>query len=338
MKVFLTGSKGYVGNVMARILIEKGHQVIGCDTEFYPQGFLDLKSPDIKSLKKDIRDLNQNDLENCDAVIHLAALSNDPIGEINPNLTNEINFKGTIHVAKLAKKIGASRFIFSSSCSIYGANDEVVDERSEMAPLTAYAKSKVDSENELLQLKDENFSPVILRNATVYGISPSQRIDLVVNNLIASVINTGKIKLLSDGTAWRPLLHVEDMARAFELMLNIEKDVISGQVFNVGENDENYKVREIAEMIGRIVPDSEIEFAKEASKDKRSYKVSFDKIKKIGFKTKWNLEKGIKDIYNSMNDEKFRNIDFKSKSYSRVAYIKWLLETRKLDENLRFKN
>lgn len=338
MKVFVTGVKGYVGNVLIDVLKEKNHNVIGCDIGYYPQEFLDKKATVVECIKKDIRDLESTDLEGCDAVIHLAGLSNDPLGEINPNLTDEINYKATIHLAKLAKENKIKYFVFSSSCSIYGANSDIVDENSSMDPLTAYAKSKVDSENKLLELKDETFSPIILRNATVYGISPSQRLDLVVNNLIASVVSTGKIKLLSDGSAWRPLLHVEDMARAFEFMITSDIDKVAGQIFNVGSNDDNYKVKEIAEMIGNIIPKSKITFAEDASKDNRSYKVNFDKIEKLGFKTKWKLEDGIKDIYETMINNNFSENDFNVDSYFRVKYLKRLLDKKILDSNLRYVN
>jgi nucleoside-diphosphate-sugar epimerase len=338
VKVFVTGVKGYVGNVLIDVLKEKNHTIIGCDTGFYPQEFLDKKSTIIECIKKDIRDLESKDLEGCEAVIHLAGLSNDPLGEINPNLTNEINYKATIHLAELAKENKIKYFVFSSSCSIYGANSDIVDENSQMAPLTAYAKSKVDSENKLLELKDDFFSPIILRNATVYGISSSQRLDIVVNNLVASVVSTGKIKLLSDGSAWRPLLHVEDMARAFEFMITSDIEKVAGQIFNVGSNNDNYKVREIAEMIGNIIPKSKIMFAEDASKDNRSYKVNFDKIEKLGFRTKWTLEDGIKHIYETMINNNFSENDFNADSYFRVKYLKRLLDKNILDSNLRYMN
>jgi len=236
LKVLVTGNQGYVGSVITEKLISQGFEVLGCDIGYFPQDFKRLENQ-IQTMKKDVRDITKKDIDECNAIIHLAALSNDPLGEINPSLTNEINFLATIRLAKLAKEIGIERFVFSSSCSIYGASEDIVNEKSPMEPLTAYAKSKVNSEKELLKLKDDNFHPTILRNATVYGISPSQRLDLVVNNLIGSAITTNKIHLMSDGTSWRPLLHVEDMSSAFIHVLKSPKELVSGGIFNVGKNE-----------------------------------------------------------------------------------------------------
>jgi len=337
MKVFLTGNKGYVGNVLAKKLVEENFDVVGCDLEFFPQKFTNSDIPQVRTLKKDVRDLIDKDLQDCDAVLHLAGLSNDPLGELNPALTNEINFLATVKLAKLAKDISIERFVFSSSCSTYGSNNDVVNENSQLSPLTAYAKSKVDSERELIKLKDDKFMPIILRNATVYGVSPSQRFDLVVNNLVCSAITTGKIKLLSDGTAWRPILHVEDMADAFIHMLKTGNNV-AGQCFNVGSNDDNFSVREIAEEINKEIPESEIEYPKEPTKDKRSYKVNFDKIHNIGYKTKWNLKDGIVQIVDAIKNQKFKEENFNDKAFYRMKYIKWLIESGVIDKNLKFTN
>lgn len=339
MRVFLTGHRGYVGNVLAQMLSKENFEVIGCDVEYFPQGFIDSDTSKVISLKKDIRDLTKSDLKNCSAILHLAALSNDPLGEINPSLTEDINFSATIDLAKKAKEAGVERFVFSSSCSSYGANSEIVDETSNLAPITAYAKSKINSERELIKMRDKHFSPIILRNATVYGISPSQRLDLVVNNLVGAAVTTGKVKLLSDGTSWRPLLHVDDMAKAFILALKSPKHVISGEIFNVGSNEDNYTTKQIAEKIETIIPESKIEYAQNANKDTRSYKVNFDKIRdKLGYTTRWNLEDGIKQIYETMKNKEFSESDFKDKAYYRVTYIKWLLENGILDNSLKFKN
>ena len=336
MKVLVTGNKGYVGSVITEELSKQGFDVLGLDVGFFPKGFVESKY-DVDTISKDIRDVERKDIEDCHAIIHLAGLSNDPLGELDSSLTNDINFLSTIRLAKMAKEVGVERFVFSSSCSIYGANDNEVNEKSKMEPLTAYAKSKVESEQELLKLKDDKFSPTILRNATVYGISPSQRLDLVVNNLVGSAVTTNKIHLMSDGTSWRPLLHVEDMALAFIHMLKSPKEKISGGIFNVGNNNENFRVIQIAEKIKEIIPGTEIEFSKEASKDKRSYKVNFDKIKnELGFETKWTLEKGIKQIFNVMKEKNFSNQDFKAEKYYRVAHINSLIKEKKIDSSLRF--
>lgn len=338
MRVLVTGNLGYVGSVITEKLISQNFEVLGCDVGYFPQDFMSVENK-IETIKKDVRDITKKDIQGCDAIIHLAALSNDPLGEIDSTLTNEINFLATIQLAKLAKEIGINRFIFSSSCSIYGASDDIVNENSKMEPLTAYAKSKVDSEKELLKLKNDDFCPTILRNATVYGISPSQRLDLVVNNLVGSAVTTNKIYLMSDGTSWRPLLHVEDMASAFIHVLKSSKQMVSGKIFNVGKNEENHKVIEIAEKIKKIIPNTEIEFSKQASKDKRSYKVNFDKIKnELGFVPSWNLDEGIKQVYNILLDKQFTEESFRDKTYYRIAYINWLLQNKMIDSSLRFNN
>jgi len=337
MKVFVTGHKGYVGNVLTKLLLEENFQVVGCDLEFYPQGFTNEDLSDVISIKKDIRELTSDDLKECSAVLHLAALSNDPLGEINPSLTNAINFSATVRLAKIAKQAGVQRFVYSSSCSTYGANDDIVNEESSLEPLTAYAKSKVDSEKELLKLKGGGFSPIILRNATAYGISPSLRLDLVVNNLVSAAVTTGKVQLLSDGTAWRPLLHVEDMSRAFILCLKVPENKINGEIFNVGSNDDNYTVREIAEKVEEIIPNSTIKYSETANKDSRSYRVNFDKITNIlGFKTKWSLESGIKHIYDVIKKKDFSEEDFNDRKFYRVRYLKYLIENKKVNSNLEF--
>jgi len=335
MRVFVTGNLGYVGSVLVEQLLQNDIEVVGCDIEFYPRGFLQKTQLKIIQIRKDIRNLDEGDLKECTAVFHLAALSNDPLGEINSSLTNDINFFATLRLAKLAKKIGVERFVFSSSCSTYGANTEFVNESSSLAPLTAYAKSKVDSEKEILKLKDDNFTPTNLRSGTAYGLSDSQRFDLVVNNLTCSAFTTNKVKLLSDGTAWRPLVHVEDMANAFITVLKSPKNEIYGETFNVGSNDENYQVREIAEFVESIVPDSKIEYGKNANKDSRSYKVDFSKIKnKLGYENKWTLLEGIKEIYKELKKKSFTEEDFKDKKFYRVEYIKWLIDQQKIDDQL----
>ena len=269
------------------------------------------------------------------SVMHLAGLSNDPLGELNSSITDIINFQETVRLSKLAKSVGVSRFIFSSSCSTYGVNADTVNEESPLEPLTAYAKSKVESEKSLLSLQDNNFAPVILRSATAYGISPSMRLDLVVNNLTASAFVTGLVKLLSDGTAWRPIIHVKDMARAFVTTLKADFSDVKGEIFNVGSNNENFIVREIANMVEKRVPNSRIVYQENASKDKRSYKVDFSKItERIGFKTKENLSEGIKDLYSTFKEKNLSKIDFEDRKFYRVKQLKWLIENKKIDTNL----
>ena len=339
MKIFLTGNKGYVGNVLAEKFVKQNYEVTGCDMEFYPQEFVTSNQDKVTSLKKDIRDITKDDLVGHSVIAHLAALSNDPLGEINSSLTQDINYLATIKLAKLSKEAGVERFIFSSSCSTYGATDEVVNESGVLSPITEYAKSKVNSETKILELKDEHFSPIILRSATAYGISPSQRLDLVVNNLTCSAFTTGSVKLLSDGTSWRPLVHVEDMSDAFIDVVKSPLEKVSGQIFNVGSNDENYMVKEIAGYVEEIVPNSKIEYSKDASKDSRSYRVEFDKIHDvIGYKTKWKLKDGIKQIYDLIKRKDFTEQEFKSEKYYRVLYIKWLINQGYIDNNFRMKH
>lgn len=336
MKIFVTGSAGYVGSIMTDMLIEKKFEVLGNDVSFFPQDFTEIKNASIETISKDVRDLNETDISDCDAIIHLAGLSNDPLGQLNPSLTDDINFKSTVHLAKISKKLGIQKFIFSSSCSTYGVNEDIVTETSALSPLTAYAKSKVDSESELLKLRDENFCPVILRNATVFGVSPSQRLDIVVNNLTASAYATGKVKLLSDGTSWRPLIHVKDMCNAFIQCLFADEKTVSGEIFNVGSNDQNYLVRDIAKLIEKIVPNSEISFSDKANKDSRSYQVNFDKIyEKLGFKTQFDLNYGINELYQTFKEKKFNENDFKDKRFYRMNFIEWLLEQRLVNNELR---
>lgn len=327
---------GYVGSVLTQVLVKNNFEVTGCDIGYYPFNFTEQENLSINVLKKDIRNLTKTDVEGHDAILHLAALSNDPLGDLYPSLTNEINYLATLKLAKLAKEAKVERFVFSSSCSTYGVNEEAVDENSPLDPLTTYAKSKVNSERELRKLGDENFCPVIMRSATAYGISPNFRFDLVVNNLTGAAFTTGSVKLLSDGTAWRPLIHVEDMSNAFVQVLRAETEKVNGQIFNVGTNDDNYKVKEIAQLVEEIVPNSKIEYEINADKDSRSYKVNFDKIREqIGYKTKWKLKGGIRNIYEELKKRGLGEKDFNDEKFYRVKYLKSLMAKGLLDEKLR---
>ena len=335
MKVLVTGNKGYVGRILSDMLIKENIDAVGYDVEFYPAQF-NNDHKEIPTIHKDIRDISIEDLSGITEICHLGALSNDPLGEINSELTVEINYKATVKLAELAKKAGVSKFVYSSSCSSYGANSEIVDEKSELNPQTHYAKSKVNSELDILKLKDDSFSPVILRNATVYGHSSNLRLDLVVNNLTASAFTTGKVKLLSDGTAWRPILHVKDMARAFIKIIDSSDKDVNGEIFNVGSNEENYTVKQIANIVEELVPNSKVEFGENASKDFRSYKVDFSKIKKqLGFSTKFTVKDGIKELLDIFKRENFTEDDFKSRKFYRLAQLKSKIESKELDSDLR---
>ena len=338
MKVLITGHNGYVGRVLTKLLVENNYEVVGCDTNYFPATFEDNDYPEILNLSPDIRDITIENLQEIDVVLHLAGLSNDPLGELNSQLTHEINYLSTVKLAELSKKAGVKKFVFSSSCATYGKTSTTVNEESDLEPLTQYAKSKINSEFKLLELADDAFCPTILRNATAYGYSPNLRLDIVANNLTASAFVTGKVKLLSDGTAWRPLLHVEDMANAFLIIMKAQNHLVAGQIFNVGNNNDNFSVREIAEQVQETVPNSKVEFANKSNKDFRSYKVDFDKIARIlNFKTKWNLQDGIKQLYNIFIKEKFSKSDFHDKKFYRVEQLKWLIEEGHIDENFKFK-
>lgn len=334
MKVLVTGNLGYVGSVLSKILKEDNFDVDGLDVGYFPQNMINNHHTTQK--KSDVRNVNEDDFVDYDAICHLAALSNDPLGEINSELTYQVNHQATINLAKMAKKAGVKRFIFSSSCSSYGSNQGIVDEKCELQPLTAYAKSKILAENELLELHDENFIPVNLRSATAYGLSPNLRLDLVANNLTCSAVATGLVKLLSDGSAWRPLVHVDDMASAFVIILKSSEQKIAGQTFNVGGNDDNYTVKEIADTVESIVPNSKVTYVENASKDFRSYKVSFDKIEnELGFKPKRKLNESIMEMYKKFLDLEITEKDFLDKKFYRLKYINWLIEQKAINSELR---
>jgi len=340
VRILVTGNNGYIGPVMVQMLKEKGYEVVGLDTnffddcDFYGQEIL----PD-KQIVKDIRDVELRDIEGIDAIIHLAALSNDPLGEINPSLTNEINYKATIKLATLAKEAGIKRFIFASSCSMYGIAqvDKPLDEEGELNPITAYAKAKTHSERELEKLADDNFHPVFMRNATVYGVSPHLRLDLVVNNLVAWAYLTGEIKIMSDGTPWRPIIHIEDFSRAFIAALEAPEELVHSQAFNVGINEENYQVKDMAEEVKKIIPDCKVKILNETGPDERTYRVDFTKIKNtLNFQPRWNLKKGIKELYAAYKGNNLTKRDLESTRYFRVRTLKHLLATNRLDSSLRW--
>ncbi len=245
MRALITGHNGYVGRVLTKLLIENNYEVVGCDTNYFPATFDDNNYPEILNVSPDIRDITIENLKEIDVVLHLAGLSNDPLGELNSQLTHEINYLSTVKLAELSKNAGVKKFIFSSSCATYGKTSAIVNEESDLEPLTQYAKSKINSESKILELTDDVFCPTVLRNATAYGYSPNLRLDIVVNNLTASAFVTGKVKLLSDGTAWRPLLHVEDMANAFLTVMKAQSELAAGQIFNVGNNNDNFPITPI---------------------------------------------------------------------------------------------
>jgi nucleoside-diphosphate-sugar epimerase len=324
MRVLVTGNKGYIGSVLCKELLREGMEAIGLDTDFYRGcGFLQ-HGYRIKEICKDIRQITKEDLSGVDSVIHLAALSNDPMGALNPELTSKINYMASVNLARISREAKVKRFIFSSSCSVYGISDnEPIDENGILDPVTEYAKSKVETEYEIARLANNDFSPVFLRNATVYGVSPMLRVDLVVNNLAGWAFTTGKIRVMSDGSPWRPLIHVKDVSRAFIACLKAPRQLIHNQVFNVGENSENYRIRDIVSMIKKVMPDCSIEYTGEHGADTRNYRVNFNKFSGTltnYFNPQWNIEIGINELLSAYKSNEFT--------------FEILLEQNKLDKNL----
>ena len=341
MRIFMTGDKGYIGTVMVPLLIQEGYTVTGLDSDWFEQSAFSELPVKVVSRKKDLRDLEPSELEGFDAVIHLAGLSNDPLGDLNPSLTYDINHAASVRLAKLAKKAGVSRFLFSSSCSTYGAAspEELLDEQAEFRPVTPYGRSKVLAEQDIAKLGDSNFSPTFLRNATAYGVSPRLRFDLVLNNLVAWALTTGRIYIKSDGTPWRPIVHIEDISRAFIAVLNAPREVIHCEAFNVGQTEENYQIRDLAEIVGETVPGCRIEYAQDGGPDTRCYRVEFSKIKRVlpEFSPRWNAREGAKELYDALRVAGLRLEDFEGPRYKRIAHLQELLSSGRLRADLRWR-
>lgn len=339
-KVLVTGHEGYIGAVMVPVLRNAGYQVVGLDTGYFEGCNFGTYSIDVPTLRKDIRDLTASDLTGFDAVIHLAALSNDPLGDLRPEWTDEINYRASVRLATLAREAGVKRFLYASSCSLYGAaEDEVVTEKTPLRPLTPYALSKARAEETISRLANRHFSPVFLRNATAYGLSPRLRIDLVLNNLVGWAFTTGRVHLFSDGKAWRPLVHVSDIARAFLAVLSAPRKAIHNQVFNVGVPGENYQIRELALIVCETIPSCEVEFSGEAASDPRNYRVDFSKIVHTlpEFKPKWNVRWGAAELFDAFLRAAFTYDDFQGSRYCRLAHLNQLLASGRLDETLRWR-
>lgn len=339
MKVLATGTDGYIGALLGPYLMARGIEVVGLDTGYYRQGWLyPMAGPRPASITKDLREITAKDLEGFDAVCHLAELSNDPIGQQDPGLTHEINHGGSLRIAKAAKEAGVKRFVYTSSCSVYGfmpPDKEFVDESSTVNPLTAYAECKVKVERDVAPMADANFVPCFLRNATAYGASPRQRFDIVLNDLCGLAWTTKKIKLASDGSAWRPLVHALDICQAIHLSLLAPADVISGQAFNVGSSDQNYKVIDIARAIQKVFTDCEIEIGQPTS-DNRSYRVNFDKIQRLlpDYKCEWTAEKGAQQMYDMFTKIGMTEEIFRSDPFTRLKMLKKFRATGLLDDKL----
>lgn len=341
MRILITGNQGYVGTVMAKMMTEAGHEVIGLDSGYFKGCWMgdDRKDYVTNQIVKDIRDVTAEDFVGIDAVAHLAGLSNDPTGELNPGLTEDINLDASVRIAELAKAAGARRFVFASSCSIYGSGaSSALTEEDEFNPLTAYARSKVETEFALLGMADDRFSPVYMRNATVYGYSSRLRFDLVVNNLTGWAVTTHQVKLMSDGRAWRPLLHISDMSQAFLKVMEAPREAVHNQAFNVGNEEDNWQIRDIAEKVAEIVPDCAVSFAEGAGADTRNYNVSFAKIRERvpEFQPKWNVPKGIEQLYGEFSKMHLTEPEFNGRVYTRLKQIQYLIDSGQIGGDLRW--
>jgi nucleoside-diphosphate-sugar epimerase len=340
MRILVTGHHGYIGSVAVSILAAAGHDLTGLDTFLY-EGCDLVPGEEIPSMRRDVRDVQAADLRPFDAVVHLAALSNDPLGDLRPELTHEINFEATVGLASAAKAAGVGRFVFASSCSMYGAADtaEAIDETGELRPMTAYAESKVRSEAALSRLADDSFSPISMRNATAYGASPRLRVDVVLNNLVGWAMTTGRIRIMSDGTPWRPLVHVRDIARAIVALLDAPHELVHGESFNIGADGQNYQVRELAEIVREVVPGCEIEYAGDGGPDPRSYRVDFGKLARVlpEFELEWTARAGAVELAEAYEAAGLTFREFDGDRYVRVRHLTRLLAERALDDDLRWR-
>ncbi len=341
MKILLTGSHGYIGSVCGRVLSEAGHDVVGLDTLLYRDCDLPFtQTRSLSTLDVDVRDVTPAELAGFDAIVHLAALSNDPIGDFSPELTREINADATISLARAARDAGVRRFVFSSSCSMYGASSEgAADEGAPLKPLTAYAESKVRSEEALAELAGPDFAPVSMRNATAYGVSTRLRVDLVLNNLVGWAHATGKVKIMSDGSPWRPLIHIEDISRAALAAAEAPEDLIRGEAFNVGRDDENYQVRQLGDIVQETVSGSEIEYAGSGDPDPRSYRVDFGKLRRAfpDLELTWTARAGAQELVDAYRAADLTLEQFESDRYTRLKRLRLLLDSGRVDHTLRWK-
>ncbi|TCL74557.1 NAD(P)-dependent oxidoreductase [Rhizobium sp. BK251] len=341
MKVLVTGHRGYIGSVMVPILQKAGHEVHGYDSELYrrchyaPGGAM----PEVPGFRKDVRDVTAADLKGFDAVIHLAALSNDPLGNLNPDITYEINYKGSVKMAAAAKEAGVGRFLLASSCSNYGlADEDMISETGKLNPVTAYGRSKVLAEQEISTLADDSFCPVYMRPATAYGLSPMLRFDIVLNNLVAWAVTQGVILLKSDGTPWRPIVHIADISAAFLAAMEAPREAVYNEAFNVGQTAHNYQIRDIAEVVAATVPGCRLDYASDAGPDTRSYRVDFSKIARAlpAFKPQWDAKAGAEQVYAAYKSSGLTLAEFEGPRYQRIAHIRHLMSDGNLDEDLRW--
>lgn len=325
MKVFVTGHRGYIGTHLVELLKAAGHSVTGCDLRLFEGCQWEPLPAADRELVKDVRELTAADLDGHDCVMHLAAISNDPMGDINPEITYQINRDGSIQLARLAKQAGVGRYLFSGSCSVYGAGEKLdLEESDGLNPLTAYAKSKIETEEAVSGLADGGFTPVYLRNSTAYGHSPMLRIDLVVNNLLACALATGEIRIMSDGSPWRPLIHCRDIARAFVAFMHAPREKVSNVAVNVGGDSENYQVKDVADQVRRLVPGARIAFTGEVGADPRNYRVKFGLLGKLlpDFRLQYNLESGMEELHRKLVEHRFGIDDWKGDQFVRLRTLK----------------
>lgn len=336
MKVLVTGTEGYLGCLFAPLLLERGHEVTAVDTGFYKVGWLyNGTELTAKTLNKDIRHITLEDLQGIDAVVHMAELSNDPTGQLAPHITYEINHKGSVRLAELAKQAGVRRFVYMSSCSVYGvATEGDVTEESPINPQTAYAECKALVERDVRPMADDDFSPTFMRNATAFGASPRMRFDIVLNNLSGLAWTTKEIKMTSDGTPWRPLVHALDIAKALICVLEAPRDVVHNQIFNVGDTANNYRVKEIAEIVAETFPGCQLSFGSQGA-DNRSYRVSFEKINTQlpGFKCDWDARRGAQQLYNVFKQIDMTKDEFESRGFTRLKQLEYLIRTQQIDKD-----
>jgi nucleoside-diphosphate-sugar epimerase len=340
MKVLVTGHAGYIGAVLVPILHAEDHEVIGLDSMLFDGcDLLDVELPD-RLITRDLRDVDVADLVDCDAIVHLGALSNDPLGDLNPGVTYEINRDASIRLAELARSAGIERFVFASSCSLYGAGvgDELLDEDAAFNPVTPYGESKIQVEQALNELANDDFSPTYMRNATAYGVSPRQRLDIVVNNLTAWATVTGQVRLQSDGTPWRPLVHVRDICEAVRAVLAAPRELIHNEAFNVGRTEENYQIRDVATIVGEVVAGSEVTIADGAGADIRDYRVTFDKIAKTvpGFSPQWTVRSGAEELHKTFVEVGLREEHLDGPSYIRLRRLTELIDAGRLSTDVRW--